>query len=173
MKIETTSSSRVGNQIRGWLENEGYALVNTQAKGEPAPSWSFGVIFTPTPRSKSQVAVPIAIVGKDEVERVELILDTRLGEEHRKLMNEGTGYSQRATKTIREKLLLKGVGFTFVRDKDDQVVALRFDEVLYQDGVSRDGMMRSLRGLYSVFLYACDVLTELSRPGSAGFEPMP
>lgn len=152
-------ASHLENQVRFWLENEGYRIVPVRlGSGEPA-DWAFGVIFRPNPKSDDQAGVPFAIIGREYNGKIELIHDLRLPPAVSFPIPSATKAPSRVYLRVREVCLQHEVGFAIRSDGNSTVI--RVDDILYEDApITRHLLLRSLRRMYSIMLHLHQAVTE-------------
>lgn len=172
---DTKAEYRTEKEIRGWLKEEGYSLVEVDVQdgnGDRQPSWAFGVLFSPNATNATQRKIPIVLVGREEIGRVDAILEVALAPAHAELLNSGSYVSKLAFKKIRERIFLHGTGLSFPRNAEGELERIRLDESVYSDApLTRDRVMTILRRLYAVLLFASDVMTEVSdEEGTSGVQ---
>lgn len=147
--------------LRKWIEEEGHPIL--EMKADPEPTWAFAVAYNPNP--DAQVKVPIAVIGREEKNRIEIVLRAELSPEHKTAVNKKTLAAKSGLGQLRSTLLMGGVGFAMIHGPRGEITALNFDDILYPDGpLTHDGFMRSMRRLYSTFVYSGEILSKVSAP---------
>lgn len=163
--MEVQRFKEVENLLRKWLTEEGHPILET-ASIQPPATFAFAIAFHPNPAQPMKI--PILVVGRAESGRIELIMDAKLSDGHRKAMNNPNVFAKSGISQLRERLLLSGVGFGLNRDGFDRIASLRLDDILYPDDpsgrINRDEFMRSLRRLFNVFLMVGETLSRVEKP---------